>query len=142
MTIESIATREVVMISESVALNKAAELMKDHNIGAIIVIKDKNTSKTPCGIITDRDIMIKWLEKGIDNQALTVGQVMSQDLLTIKQNQSILDAISALSEKGVRRAPVINQAGEVIGIISIDDIFVLLAKEMDAISKIAQKQSC
>jgi CBS domain-containing protein len=140
MTIEAISQHKVVVVSRQATLKEVAQEMKQHNVGAIVIVKDREADKTPCGIITDRDIMMHLLESDSHNLQSPAKDVMSTPLLTVRKEQGISEVISAMTEKGVRRAPVVDEQNKVIGMIAIDDLVQLLASELKSLSNLIHRQ--
>jgi CBS domain-containing protein len=128
--IGEMCTKPVVTISPKVSVQAAARLMRRKNVGALVMVD----SSRPQGILTDRDIVTAVVAQGRDPTTTTVSEVMRRDLTVIREERGILDAITLLSDKGVRRLPVVNAAGKLTGIIALDDLLVLLGREMGHVS--------
>jgi CBS domain-containing protein len=103
----------------SASVMDAAELMRDSDIGDVIVLEDRQLY----GILTDRDIVVRVLAEGSDPATVRVGQVCSRELTTIPPTASVGDAVRLIREKAIRRLPVVEE-GEVVGIVSLGDIAV------------------
>ena len=88
--------------------------------------------RVPVGILTDRDIVVAVVAKEIDPHTLTVGEVMTGELLKVREQDGITDVLLLMREKGVRRVPVVSRSGALAGIVAIDDVLELVAEEMDA----------
>lgn len=135
MSIGKHFTCEVVTIDKNAALKAAAQLMFEKNTGSVVVIDGDE----PIGLFTDRDLACCVAEdKNIDE--LKVADAMSTDLLTIKNTQGIQDALSAMAERGVRRAPVVDEQGKLVGIVTADDVVKILADEFGKLSQIMHQQ--
>ena len=128
--IGEMCTKPVVTISPKVSVQEAARLMHRKNVGALVMVDDSR----PQGILTDRDIVTAVVAQGRDPMTTTVGEVMRRDLTVIREDRGIFDAITLLSDKGVRRLPVVNAAGKLTGIIALDDLLMLLGREMGHVS--------
>ena len=128
--IGEMCTKPVVTISPKVSVQEAARLMRRKNVGALVMVDDSR----PLGILTDRDIVTAVVAQGRDPMTTTVGEVMRRDLTVIREDRGVFDAITLLSDKGVRRLPVVNAAGKLTGIIALDDLLVLLGREMGHVS--------
>lgn len=94
----------------------------------------------PVGIITDRDIVIRVVADAINPKEITAGDIMSNNLLILNEYQSIQEAIDMMCAKGVRRAPVVNDAGALIGIISVDDLVLFIVNIVESYGKLIRKQ--
>jgi CBS domain-containing protein len=128
--IGEMCTKPVVTISPKVSVQEAARLMRRKNVGALVMVG----SSRPEGILTDRDIVTAVVAQGRDPMTTTVGEVMRRDLTVIREDRGVFDAIALLSDKGLRRLPVVNAAGKLTGIIALDDLLVLLGREMGHVS--------
>lgn len=90
--------------------------------------------------MTDRDIVTKIFAKKVNFDEISVSEILTQDLLSIHYKQDVLDTINALAKKGVRRAPIVNDENKVIGIMALDDLFLLIAEELQGLAKLIKKQ--
>ena len=129
---------DVITISKQEGIKKAAQLMKDKCVGSLVVV-DKQ--QTPVGMLTDRDIIIKLIAEGKAPEQTMVADIMSKELLCLTENQDISDAIDALCEKGVRRAPVIDENKQLCGVITLDDLMACIIDELDGVVDIIRSQS-
>lgn len=139
MTISKLGTSNVIKIESTATVVAAAKLMRKHNIGNIVVVENEETDE-PVGILTDRDIAVEIVANEIDPQALCVADVMNRDLLVLKNYRGIQEALDMMSAKGVRRAPIVNDANKIVGIASIDDLLILIADELGSLAKLVRKQ--
>ena len=98
----------------------AAQLMRKSDIGDVIVVEDEQLF----GILTDRDIVVRVLAEGRDPETTPVGDICSRELTTVRPTDSIGDVVRVMREKAIRRLPVVEESGEVIGIVSIGDVAV------------------
>lgn len=130
-TVQEIARtqEEVVSIAADASAREAANVMADENVGSVLV----TDGDALVGIITDRDLAVRVTAAGRDEDATTVRDVMTEDLLTVGVDEEISDLIEAMGEEEVRRIPVMD-GDEVAGIVTLDDIVVLLAVEHQSIS--------
>jgi len=113
-------TPEPKILEATASVMDAAELMRESDIGDVVVLEDDEL----CGIVTDRDIVVRVLAEGSDPAMVTVGEICSRELTTIPPTASIGDAVRLFREKAIRRLPVVEEDGEVVGIVTIGDIAV------------------
>jgi len=104
----------------SASVMDAAEIMRDSDIGDVVVLEDQRLY----GILTDRDIVVRVLAEGSDPATVRVGQVCSRELTTIRPTASVGEAVRLIREKAIRRLPVVEEGGDVVGILSMGDIAV------------------
>ncbi|SCX18563.1 CBS domain-containing protein [Nitrosomonas eutropha] len=136
MTVSEICNREVRTIQRDGSVLEAARMMRQYHVGALIVIDKVNDRVIPVGVITDRDLVVEVLATGLDKEAITVDDVMTQELFAVKENTAIHDAINFMRRKTIRRLPIINDNGELVGILTTDDIMEILSEEMLDLAKL------
>ena len=136
MTVSEICNREVRTIQRDGSVLEAAKLMRQYHVGALIVIDKVNDRAIPVGVITDRDLVVEVLATGLDKEAITVDDVMTQELFAVKENTAIHDAINFMRRKTIRRLPIINDDGELVGIITTDDVMEILSEEVLDLAKL------
>lgn len=140
MSISDICKNKAITISKDETIQHAAKLMRDNAIGSIVVTQNEEGEEVPIGIVTDRDIAIKAVAEKTSLKDVKVSHVMCKDLLVIEDDQDINDAIETMEAKKVRRAPIINEEGEICGIVSLDDLLVYMAKGLTKLAGLVEKQ--
>ena len=128
-TVQHVMTQPAVALDLSAPLSEAAYAMRDNGIGNVVVLEDDEI----CGIVTDRDIVVRAVAEGLDPSATTLGDICSRELTTITPTASVGDAVRLMPEKAIRRLPFVGEASEVLGIMSLGD----LALEKDRESALA-----
>jgi CBS domain-containing protein len=126
--VREVMTSELVQLASSAPLAEAARRMRDADIGDVIVTEDG----TMCGVVTDRDIVVRAIAEGKDPQSATLGDICSHEVVTVSADDSVERAIELMRERAVRRLPVVD-GGSPVGIVSIGD----LAIERDSDSALA-----
>jgi CBS domain-containing protein len=116
--IRDVMTSNPVMMPESASALDAAKKMRDANIGDVIVMKEGDKM---CGIVTDRDIVVRALAEGKDVKSVKLGDICTQNMATLSANDDIETAVKLMRKKAIRRIPVVEN-GKVIGIVSIGDL--------------------
>ena len=125
--------RDVVIVEKSESIREAINLMRDRHVGDVVVVEMLENATRPVGILTDRDIVVEILAEDVDLDAVIVGDVMSYQLVTVPEDTKLIDAIKLMSNKGVRRLPVVNKQNELQGILSVDDILELVVEQLSDI---------
>ena len=100
---------------------EAAKLMKSKNIGSIPVIENKQTKKL-AGIVTDRDLALKIVAKGLDAKSTKVEAVMTRKVVTCRADDDLQKALDAMAEHQLRRIPVVDNDNKIVGIIAQADV--------------------
>ena len=127
--IEEVMTPDPVTIPIGSSIAEAARLMREGDIGAMIVVDEDDQVE---GILTDRDIAVRAVADDRDPTQTRVGEVASTDLETLSPSSSVKDAVKLMRERSVRRLPVVD-GGRPVGMVSIGD----LAEELDPRSALA-----
>lgn len=132
MSIKKFCTTHVVMARKGDHVREAARKMAEKNVGAVVVTDNHSA---PLGIVTDRDIVVKVVNLGKDPDTTLIGDIMSPNVATLREDGDLVDASRVMMEHGVRRLPVVDGSGKVIGILSLDDILMVLERELNNLSK-------
>lgn len=117
MLVKDVMSSHVITVSQEDTAQAAATLMKDNNIGAVPVLSGRNV----CGMLTDRDIVLRCVAAGKSPTQCKVSEVMTGCAACVTPTQSVSDAISLMSSEQVRRLPVLEN-GTLAGIVSLADI--------------------
>lgn len=134
-------TREIVVIGKDGTVIEAARLMRDHHVGDLVVIEERNGERIPVGILTDRDIVVEVIAKEADYMhSLAAGDIMSMELMTAREEESLSDTLKRMCARGVRRIPIVNERGGLEGILSIDDLIEQVCEELTDITKLISWQ--
>lgn len=140
MTIGKICNRETVIITADRGIVEAARLMRDEHVGDLVVVEEVSGRRLPVGILTDRDLVVEILAKDIDLAAVTVGDIMTREPLTARESDSIYDTMQRMRAKGVRRIPVVDAGGTLVGIVAVDDFLDLLSDELTALARVVTRE--
>jgi len=140
-TIGGICIRDVIFTTRDTTVAAAAKLMRENHVGSIVVVEQMNGGKRlPVGIVTDRDIVVEVIAPGLDSETITVGDIMTAELVTVRESEGLLETMEIMRYKGVRRIPVVDADGQMVGIASIDDLLEVLAEEMTELAKIVARE--
>jgi CBS-domain-containing membrane protein len=131
LTAGDICKRKVSVAYKHTSVVAAAQLMREDHVGALVVVDDANGSRQVRGLVTDRDIVMSVVATGLDPEPLCLEDIMSDHLVTARENDSLLDLMHAMREHGVRRVPVVGTQEELMGIVSLDGVLKILAQEMN-----------
>jgi len=140
MNIGEICNRETVFTTKDSSINQAAQLMREHHVGDLVVVEENAGRRTPIGILTDRDLVIEILAKDVDMNAVTVGDVMSSELMTARESDGLYETLQRMRAKGVRRVPVVDASGALAGIVAADDLLDLLADELTTLARLLSRE--
>lgn len=138
MTINEICNREVITIHRDEPVLEAAKLMRQYHVGSVIVIEKHNGRQIPVGIVTDRDLVVEVLATELDQTVITVGDIMAPEIFTIKESAGTAETIQLMRHKTTRRLPVVDNDGELVGMVTLDDILELLSEELLDLAKLVR----
>ena len=141
MRIGDLCSPDVHRVTAEEPLLDAVRDMHRHHVGAVIVVDRPGTSARPIGIVTDRDVMRAEITQRADVFTLSVGDVMSVDLLTLPASSELADGIELMRRRGVRRAPVLDPAGVMLGIVTLDDLLPAVAGQLEALARLLGRQA-
>jgi CBS domain-containing protein len=142
MTAGDICTRNVVVAPKTETIVDAAKRMRSSHVGDLVVVEIRGGRLAPIGIVTDRDIVVSVVAGDPDHlNYLLVDDVMSSDLVTALEDDSIDSALHKMQEHGVRRLPIVERTGALAGILTLDDVLqYLTAQQSDLVALVAREQ--
>jgi CBS domain-containing protein len=130
LTTGEICTRNVTIAFKKTTLPMAARLMRENHVGSLVVVDEAGGQRIVVGVLTDRDIVTAVIAPGLDVDSVLVEDVMSTDLVTAREDDSLIDLMRAMRQKGVRRIPVVGDHNELIGVVTLDDVLDILSQEL------------
>lgn len=141
MLLKDLCTTDVVCCAPELRVPDAARLMRQKHVGDLVVVNDPD-DQTPIGIVTDRDIVVEVLGKGLDPHTLTVRDIMRGPTVIARDSDDAAQAMERMKTHGVRRMPVMAEDRKLIGIVTLDDLLRQLAADANALVEIiAREQS-
>lgn len=140
MSIGEICNREVVFATRETTVREAAQLMREYHVGDLLVVDPLDEGRVPVGIVTDRDIVIGILAEGLDPDALTMGDIIGPQLVTASHTDGVFETIQQMRIKGVRRMPIVDEEGGLVGIVSVDDLLALVSEEMSELARLIARE--
>lgn len=140
MSIRTICSHEAVTVKADATVLEAAQLMRHRHVGDVVVVQDNQGKSMPLGIVTDRDLVIEVVATELDCKVMTVSDIMVRPLSVIAENAGIFETIKLMTSKGIRRLPVVNNQGVLTGIVTLDDLLILLSSEIGAMAKLLTRE--
>jgi len=136
MNVGNLCQRHTATIGPRDDLTVAARLMREKHIGYLIVVEPEPATSCvrPIGVLTDRDIVVAVVAKEADPKALLAADVMSMQPITVGETDAVDAALRTMRRMGVRRLPVVGTRGELVGVLSLDDVLDYVASEMQNLS--------
>lgn len=140
MHVGEICTRSVVTCRRDASVLELAQLMRDHHVGDVIVVAEHEGQVTPVGVVTDRDLVVEVVAKGVNPDLLRAGDLISNDLVTAFESELVYDAIWHMRSKGIRRLPVVDAHNHLLGVLTADDVTEFLAEALTEVARITPRQ--
>jgi signal-transduction protein with cAMP-binding, CBS, and nucleotidyltransferase domain len=107
--------------------------MREQHVGNLVVVEETVAGRLTVGVLTDRDIVTAVVARDMNPSSLTVGDVMSVNPITVREGDSVLDVLAVMRHKGVRRLPVTDSKGVLLGVITLDDLLGVVSEQLHAL---------
>jgi CBS domain-containing protein len=140
MLVSEFCSREVIVVGKEETIQEAARLMREHHVGDVVVVEEREEERFPVGILTDRDIVVELVAAGIALDAVSIGDVMSFELTTAREEDGLIETIGEMQRKGVRRIPVVDARGALVGILTIDDLLEVVSEQLSGLVKVIARE--
>jgi len=126
VSIESLLRRPVCTLSPEATCQEAAQLMRDERVGCVVVAENGR----PLGIVTDRDLVTRVIAAGREPAKTLLREAMSGEPVFLARERGFDQLLATMRQQGVRRVPVVDDAGRLEGVVSLDDLLPLLADQL------------
>ncbi len=127
--LKDFATSVVAVVEPETPALVVAQLMRKHHIGALVVVEAEEKSR-PVGIVTDRDLVLELMAEGLDPAVFTAGDIMTVDLVLAMPDMDAMEAVQLMKSHRLRRLVIVDDAGRLRGIVTMEDILELLTREL------------
>ena len=117
-----ICNRIVTVAERDMSLVQAAQLMRDHHVGCLVVVDETGADRLVVGMLTDRDIVTAVIAQEVDPNTLRVEDVMTSDVVSAVEDDSVMDLLGLMRRKGLRRIPVTTPERVLQGLVTLDDL--------------------
>lgn len=138
MSVGRICVREVDLADPDETVWQAAERMHQRAVGTLVIL---GPDKMPTGIVTDRDLVERVVATGKDPQTTSVEAIMTRNPMTVDEDAAIESALALMRSHRLRRLPVVGHDGQLVGLLSLDDVLMLLAEEFASIGGLLNRES-
>ena len=141
MTVGEVCKRSVVVAAKNETIVEAANHMRASHVGDLVVVEDRQGRRVPIGVITDRDIVVGAVAPNAGHiESLLVGDLMTPDVVTARETDPIEAALKKMEEHGIRRLPVVDGNGALVGIVTLDDALQVLTEQQIGLVKIVAEE--
>lgn len=132
MNLSRLGNRIVVTASPTDTIADILRLMDQRNVGSVVAVEDAR----PVGIVTDRDVALRVTLRGRDPRTTTVESVMSRDVACVREETEPLDAAELMRRRQVRRLPIVDARGRLVGLVSLDDLVYRFSREVGELADV------
>lgn len=136
MRVADLCTRRVIHATPWLPLVQAAELMRRHQVGALVIVDGETGNVRPVAMLTDRDIVVAVVARGADPGQFTVADVMTATVVTCSESDDLHVAIQIMQARGIGRLPVVDARGALAGMLSADDLVGGLADNLATLARV------
>lgn len=127
--LKDFATSVVAVVEPETPALVVAQLMRQHHVGSLVVIEAGEKNR-PVGIVTDRDLVLELMAEELDPAVFTAGDIMSVNLVLATPEMDALDAVQLMKTHRLRRLVMVDEAGRLVGIVTMEDVLELLTGEL------------
>jgi len=139
MNLKEFCTVDVAFCTANTRVIDAARLMREKHVGDLVVVKELDDEMVPLGIVTDRDVAVEILGRGLDPEKTLVASLMRTPVVVAQESEDSSQAIERMRVHGVRRLPIVDGHGFVTGIVTLDDLLRLLVADAEALLQIMER---
>jgi signal-transduction protein with cAMP-binding, CBS, and nucleotidyltransferase domain len=141
MGIADFCTREVVTCGRHTSALELARVMRERHVGDVVIVETVEGGVRPVGVVTDRDLVVQVLARGVEPAQCMAEDLMDEDVHTAVGSESTYDAIWHMRSQGIRRLPIVDAHNRLLGILTADDVTEFLAQELSALARIPLRQA-
>lgn len=131
--LKDFASSLVAVVEPETTAQVVAQLMRRHHVGALVVVDAQEKSR-PVGIVTDRDLVLELMAEGLGAGVFTAGDIMSVDLVLARPDMDAMEAAQLMNAHGVRRLVLVDETGQLSGIVTLEDVLGLITRELASLS--------
>ncbi len=139
-TLASLCKHPVCVVRSGTTIRAAAELMREDHVGALVAVENGADPARPVGILTDRDIVVGIVALGLDPNLFLVEDLLDRPLVVARADQSVEAGLKLMKAQGVRRLPLVDKAGGLVGIVTLDDVLYEVARTVRVVTGILDRE--
>jgi len=141
MNVGEYCNRDVICINFDKTPLEAARIMRSQHTGCVVVIEEQDGRPIPISILTDRDITLEIVAEEVDPSMVSVLDLNRRSLVKVNEKEDLTESIAIMKSKGVRRVPVVDDDGGLVGILALDDYIDYLAEQLNSLVTLFSRES-
>jgi CBS domain-containing protein len=140
MRVGDFCVREVIECNRKTSALELSQLMRQSHVGDVVVVDQPNGKKVAVGIVTDRDLAVEVMAKESDPALITAGDLMGGKLVTVGEGSDVYATAELMRYEGVRRMPVVDDQGGLVGIVTLDDLLKIIGEQLALLAQVIGRQ--
>jgi CBS domain-containing protein len=140
MQIGDICTRNVIECGRKTTALELAQLMRSSHVGDVVVVDQPNGKKIAAGVVTDRDLVVQVMALDADPGVVTAGELMGPALVAAAEANDVYETAELMRFKGVRRIPVVDEHGGLVGIVTLDDLLKVIGDQLTLLGRVIARE--
>lgn len=139
MRVEEVCSKTVVSASPALDIVRAAQLMREHHVGTLVLVETTDGTTVPTGIVTDRDLVMEVLAKQVPPEQVRLGDLVTGPLRTAGAEDDLFETLERMRAQGLRRMPVVDAGKRLVGLLSVDDILGAVSKLVGDVPRLVKR---
>ena len=140
MRVGDFCLRDVVQCTRDASALELSQLMRESHVGDVVVVDQPNGKKIAVGIVTDRDLVIEVMAKERDPALITAKDLMGGELVTVGEGNDVYETAELMRDRGVRRTPVVDDQGGLVGIVTLDDLLRIIGEQLALLARVIARE--
>jgi signal-transduction protein with cAMP-binding, CBS, and nucleotidyltransferase domain len=140
MRVGDFCIRDVVQCPRDASALELSQLMRESHVGDVVVVDQPNGKKIAVGIVTDRDLVIEVMAKERDPALITAKDLMGGELVTVGEGNDVYETAELMRDRGVRRTPVVDDQGGLVGIVTLDDLLRIIGEQLALLARVIARE--
>jgi len=136
MPLDDLIRRFPETLPPTATCSAAARMMREANVGAVVVVEGSK----PLGLVTDRDLAVRVVGEGLDPGRVELAKIMSGEPIFLSERRSVESVISVMRDLAIRRVMVVDDEGDLIGVIAMDDLLLRVATDLGGLAEAIRKE--
>jgi CBS domain-containing protein len=139
MRVGDFCIRDVVQCTRDASALELSQLMRESHVGDVVVVDQPNGKKIAVGIVTDRDLVIEVMARERDPALVTAKDLMGGELVTVGEGNDVYETAELMRDRGVRRTPVVDDQGGLLGIVTLDDLLRIIGEQLALLTRVVAR---
>ena len=140
MRVGDFCIRNVVQCARNTSALELSQIMRETHVGDVVVVDQPNGKKIAVGIVTDRDLVIEVMARERDPALVTAKDLMGQELVTVGEGNDVYETAELMRDRGVRRTPVVDDQGGLLGIVTLDDLLRIIGEQLALLARVIARE--